>query len=429
MSPYSVCRLLVLHLLCCTGFTASELCADDLFSTQVAPLLQRKCLSCHNSDDRKGEFSLQTSADLTASGMVQPGAPDDSQLLHEVLPHNGQPPAMPQDGQPLSATETDLLRRWIAAGASWPDGLVLQAAVVQDFSWWSFQPLQTTTPPAFTDAAAGRWIRNPVDAFVLQTMRQQGLQPAPEADRRTLIRRLSFDLLGLPPAPEDVEAFVADQAPDAYERLVDRLLASPQYGERWARYWLDVVRYADTCGYDKDKLRPMPGPTATTSSKPSTPISPTAGLWKNRSPATCCIPATRTASLASALSRPGRGTSSGTSKFPKQNLTARSLATLTATIWFPAPSTPSAASPSNVLAATITNSIRLPRTIIMGCRPSSPLLIGQIDCGMLTLNPNDSGECSQKQNNRQSRHATTSRQPFAAKVARPSKNSKPKSPD
>jgi hypothetical protein len=260
MAPRSVCRLLALQLLCCTGFTASGLCADDLFQTQVAPLLQRKCLSCHNSEDRKGEFSLQTAADLAASGMIQPGAPDDSQLLHEVLSHDGKPPAMPQDGQPLSATETDILRRWIAAGASWPEGVMLQAAVVQDFSWWSFQPLQAVTPPAFTDAAAGRWIRNPVDAFVLQTMRQQGLQPAPEADRRTLIRRLSFDLLGLPPAPEDVEAFVADQAPDAYERLVDRMLASPHYGERWARYWLDVVRYADTCGYDKDKLRPNAWP-------------------------------------------------------------------------------------------------------------------------------------------------------------------------
>jgi hypothetical protein len=253
-------HLSVLCLLFISSLTAPRLPADDLFTTQVAPLLQRKCLSCHNSEDRKGDFSLQTSAELAASGMVQPGAPDDSQLLHEVLPHDGQPPAMPQDGQPLSTTETDLLRRWIAAGATWPDGMTLQAAVIQDFTWWSFQPLQPVTPPALTDAAAAAWIRNPVDAFVLETMRQQGLQPSPEADRRTLIRRLSFDLVGLPPTPEEVEAFVADPAADAFERLVDRLLASPQYGERWARYWLDIVRYADTCGYDKDKLRPNAWP-------------------------------------------------------------------------------------------------------------------------------------------------------------------------
>ncbi|MEY3174565.1 MAG: hypothetical protein RLZZ436_2479 [Planctomycetota bacterium] len=236
------------------------LCADDLFSTQVAPLLQRKCLSCHNSEDRKGEFSLQTAAELAGSGMVQPGAPDDSQLLHEVLSHDGQPPEMPKDGKPLTAAETDLLRRWIAAGAGWPEGVALQPAVIQDFSWWSFQPLQAAVPPTLSDAAAAAWIRNPIDAFVLDTMRRQGLQPAPEADRRTLIRRLSFDLLGLPPTPAEVEAFVADPDPHAYEQLVDRMLAAPQYGERWARYWLDIVRYADTCGYDKDKLRPNAWP-------------------------------------------------------------------------------------------------------------------------------------------------------------------------
>lgn len=250
----------VLCLLFTSILSAPACPADDLFTSQVAPLLQRKCLACHNSEDRKGEFSLQTSAELAASGMIQPGAPDDSQLLHEVLPHSGQPPAMPRDGQPLSTAETELLKRWIAAGAAWPEGVALQAAVVEDFNWWSFQPLGTITPPLLTDAAATAWIRNPVDAFVLEAMRRHGLQPSPEADRRTLIRRLSFDLTGLPPTPEEVDAFVNDPAADAFERLVDHLLDSPQYGERWARYWLDVVRYADTCGYDKDKLRPNAWP-------------------------------------------------------------------------------------------------------------------------------------------------------------------------
>ena len=234
--------------------------ADELFSTQIVPLLERRCLACHNSEDRKGEFSLQTAAELSASGTVQPGAPDESSLLDNVLPHDGQPPAMPKDGKALTEAETALLRAWIAAGAHWTDGTTLRPPVVDDFNWWSFQPLSQQQPPTFSDPAAAAWVRNPVDAFVLQAMREQGLQPAPEADRRTLIRRLSFDLLGLPPTPEDIEAFVADTAPDAWEKLVDRMLASPHYGERWARHWLDIVRYADTCGYDKDKLRPNAWP-------------------------------------------------------------------------------------------------------------------------------------------------------------------------
>ena len=251
-----ITRLIVFSCLC----SGSRLQADDLFSQQVVPLLQRRCLSCHNSEDRKGEFSLQTAADLAASGTVQAGNPDESSLLSNVLPQAGRPPAMPKDGKALSASELDILRQWIAAGANWTDGVVLQPPVIDDFDWWSFKPMAQQTPPAFTDAAALAWVRNPIDAFVLKTMREQGLQPAPAADRRTLIRRLSFDLLGLPPTVEEIDAFVNDSDPGAWERLVDRMLASPHYGERWARHWLDVVRYADTCGYDKDKLRPNAWP-------------------------------------------------------------------------------------------------------------------------------------------------------------------------
>src|SRR5207253_3602958 len=122
----------------------------------------------------------------------------------------------------------------------------------EDRKWWSFQPVRATTPP---DAGNG-WARNEVDGFIAAKLAVSGLRPAPEADRATLIRRLSFDLTGLPPTPKETAAFVADDAPDAYEKLVDRLLASPHYGERWAQHWLDVVRYAESDGFEYDRYRP-----------------------------------------------------------------------------------------------------------------------------------------------------------------------------
>ncbi len=127
----------------------------------------------------------------------------------------------------------------------------------QEESWWSLQPLARPAVPA---GQSPDQVRTPVDAFILSRLAQQGMKPSPEADRRTLIRRLSFDLLGLPPTPAEIDAFVRDKSPDAYERLVDKLLDSPRYGERWARHWLDVVHYGDTHGYDKDKVRPNAWP-------------------------------------------------------------------------------------------------------------------------------------------------------------------------
>ena len=235
--------------------------ADDLFREKVAPLLERRCLSCHNENDRKGEFSLQTQQHLQDSGFVEPGKPDESQLLTVVMPEsNCVPPAMPKDADPLTDEEVAALRDWILAGAVWPDNLSLTEPVVDDFSWWSLRPITPIQPPKFDDHAARQWLRTPIDAFVLSKLREHALEPSPEADRRTLIRRVTFDLIGLPPTPDEIDAFINDSSLDAYERLVDRLLASPRYGERWARHWLDVVRYADTCGYDKDKLRPNAWP-------------------------------------------------------------------------------------------------------------------------------------------------------------------------
>lgn len=234
--------------------------ADD-FRGRVAPILEQRCLSCHSEQEKKGDLSVQTRESLMKSGYVVPKDAASSHLLSVVVSSDPSArPQMPKTGSALTTEEVAILTDWIAGGAEWPEGVELKEPVVDNFDWWSFQPLALHQPPKFEDTEALSWIRTPIDAFVLQTMRTHGLQPSPEADRRTLIRRLTFDLIGLPPTPDEVNSFVRDSDPYAYEKLVDRLLASPQYGERWARHWLDVVRYADTCGYDKDKLRPNAWP-------------------------------------------------------------------------------------------------------------------------------------------------------------------------
>ncbi|MCA9047190.1 MAG: DUF1549 domain-containing protein, partial [Planctomycetaceae bacterium] len=212
----------------------------------VRTLFERRCLSCHNTSEQQGDFSLQTRASLFDSGFVIPGKSDESHLI-EVLTANGdERPAMPKDSDPLSESEIASLKQWIDAGASWPDGVKLTEPVVAGFDWWSLQPLRRPVVPEFSDPAGSDWIRTPIDAFVLQKHRELSLTPSPEADRRTLIRRLYYDLTGLPPSPQEVDAFVDDASPNAWSNLVNRLLTSPHYGEHWARHWLDVARYADT---------------------------------------------------------------------------------------------------------------------------------------------------------------------------------------
>ena len=259
----------------------SVLAADaDAFSKSVVPILRARCVSCHNSIDRKGEFSLQKRDEVLDSGFVEPGKPDDSELLKVLVSHNGKKPAMPKSGGPLKAAEVAAIREWIKDGAKWPEGLTIEDAVVEDSQWWAFQPMKKPDVSAVKAAVElqianlrlqkadfKERTKNPIDAFVLKGLAEQKLTPSQPADPRVLVRRLYFDLIGLPPTPAEVEAFVkesqqepAGAKPSAYERLVGRLLASQHYGERWARHWLDVVKYADTCGYDKDKLRPNAWP-------------------------------------------------------------------------------------------------------------------------------------------------------------------------
>lgn len=237
-------------------FSAPVPAKDVDFRTEIAPILQRNCVKCHSGSTPDGDVLL-SSRDVVVTGAgeggsVLKGEPDASLLLEVV---SGDQPRMPEDGPPLSDQQVELLRRWIAEGANWPDDLTLTA---DDGDWWSLRDVekpQVPDPVHEAESVHKAWQRNPIDAFILNRLIEYKLTPAPQADKRTLIRRLYYDLHGLPPTPEQVQAFVDDQDPEAYAKLVDQLLDSPRYGERWARHWLDIVHYADTHGYDKDKVR------------------------------------------------------------------------------------------------------------------------------------------------------------------------------
>jgi len=233
---------------------ASIVHADDTFHERIAPVLEQRCLECHRGIAARGKLSMASLEDLLRGGESGPaivvGKPEESLILDYI---SGDEPLMPKDGEPLAASEVAALEEWIRAGAPWPEGVTLQARSAEGKPWWSLAPLERPTVPQPT-ADAG-WARTPIDSFVLEKLAAAGLKPAPEADRSTLIRRLTYDLHGLPPTPAEVAAFVDDPDPLAYEKLVDRLLAAPRYGERWARHWLDVVHFGESHGYDKDKKR------------------------------------------------------------------------------------------------------------------------------------------------------------------------------
>jgi mono/diheme cytochrome c family protein/cytochrome c553 len=224
------------------------------FVRDVRPIFEAHCIKCHGPEKQKSSYRLDVKAIALNGGdigtpNIVPGLGATSPLV-KFIAGEVEDMRMPPKGEALAPAEIATLKAWIDSGAAWPDSA--SAAVADPLDWWSLKPLAAVPPPTGAE--------NPVDAFVRAKLAAQGLNPAPAADARTLIRRLYFDLTGLPPTPEQTEAFVADTAPDAYERLVETLLASPRYGERWARHWLDVVHYGDTHGYDKDKLRPNAWP-------------------------------------------------------------------------------------------------------------------------------------------------------------------------
>ncbi|HEV3138330.1 MAG TPA: PSD1 and planctomycete cytochrome C domain-containing protein, partial [Pirellulales bacterium] len=242
---------------------ASEMTLSmELFKGQVRGLLEQNCLKCHGGEKTKGEFDLTTREGLLKGGESGPaivvGKPGES-LLVRLIRHQDEP-NMPEDAAKLPDQAIDQISAWIASGAAYDKPLLDMAATMttktvseSDRQFWSFRPLEKPSVPPVKNEA---WCRTLLDKFILARLEAKNLIPNSAADRRKLIRRAYFDLIGLPPAVDEVEAFVADPASDAYDRLVDRLLTSPHYGERWGRHWLDLARFAESHGYEQDYDRP-----------------------------------------------------------------------------------------------------------------------------------------------------------------------------
>jgi mono/diheme cytochrome c family protein len=227
------------------------------FRRDVEPILRANCYQCHGAKKASAQLRLDDKELAMKGGIsgavIIPGNGKDSRLMKRVL-GEGDEARMPLGGAPLKANQIELIRKWIDEGAEWPADSKSatrnpQSAIQQR---WAFVKPVRPAPPEVKNSA---WVRTPIDNFILAQLEKQGLGPSPEADKITLIRRLSLDLTGLPPAIEEVDQFMGDSSPDAYGKLVDRLLDSPHYGERWGRWWLDAARYADTNGFEKDRAR------------------------------------------------------------------------------------------------------------------------------------------------------------------------------
>jgi len=247
-------------------------CADQpsdeaiaFFKIQVQPLLAEHCLKCHGGQGKpKGGLNLTSRAGVLKGGDTGPAVSLEvhrESLLLEAVNYAGY--EMPPGGK-LPAEKIDVLTKWVAIGLPWTPGDEVAEPVAESHGppavndetkrFWSFQPVRRPTPPP---TAHSDWVRTPIDSFVLARLEEAGMTPAVPAERTVLLRRASYDLTGLPPSPEEVAAFLADDSPGAFERVVDRLLDSPQYGERWGRHWLDLVRYAETNSYERDEPKPF----------------------------------------------------------------------------------------------------------------------------------------------------------------------------
>ncbi|MBC7815261.1 MAG: DUF1549 domain-containing protein, partial [Planctomycetaceae bacterium] len=239
--------------------------AIEFFEKRIRPLLAERCFACHGEDLSESELRLDSRADMLEGGSrgaaIVPGDPDKSLLIRAV--NHADTLAMPPK-EKLAQRDINDLIAWVKNGAVWPDGdkpktatkkpVVKSDAKPMQFTdeqknFWAFQPMSQPRPPA---VKLQRWGQSPIDRFILADLETRGLQSAEVADKRTLIRRATFDLIGIPPTPEEVVEFLADNEPDAFARVTDRLLASPRYGERWGRHWLDVARYGDSNGLDEN---------------------------------------------------------------------------------------------------------------------------------------------------------------------------------
>ncbi len=248
--------------ICCWSCTAAGAAGPD-FVRDIRPLLEKHCYACHAGEQAKSGLRLDLKAAAFKGGdgwgpAIVAGDADESPLVQFARGDDPDLRMPPQDTAvpPLSEHEVTLFAAWVNAGAAWPDGIDT-ATVVDKTDHWAYKPVQRPAVPAVVDTA---WPHNDIDRFILARLEAEGLQPAPPADRRAWLRRATFDLTGLPPTPEEVEHFVADPSPGSHARVIERLLASPRYGERYAQHWLDVVRYADTHGYEVNTERPNAWP-------------------------------------------------------------------------------------------------------------------------------------------------------------------------
>lgn len=254
----TLCRWL---LFCTSLCVSSSVCAQKPnidFDKLISPLLIKRCVECHTASNPSGLLDLSSAEGLRRGGesgeVLDLQTPEESYLIQRVL-DGEMPPSVKGQPQPLPESETSLLRQWIASGATWPDHrtLSLFEQTTEDragLDWWS---LKTVVQPEVSQTHQQPQPANPIDAFVLHKLEAAGMVAAPQADKRVLIRRLYYDLIGISPTAEQIESYVQDESPTAWEDLVDSLLEMPQYGERWARYWLDLARYADTSGYERDQ--------------------------------------------------------------------------------------------------------------------------------------------------------------------------------
>ena len=240
-------------------FTAADL---EFFEKKIRPVLAEHCYKCHSADAKKlkGDLMLDHRDGVFKGGDTGPaivsGKPDQS-LLIEAIEYDNVDLEMPPRGK-LSDQQITDFTEWVKRGAPWPKEAAVGPGAREQFDLakrkaehWAWQPVQAGAPPKVKQAA---WPASPIDQFILAKLEAAGLKPAGPADKRALIRRAYFDLIGLPPTPAQVEAFVADNSPKAFEKVVDELLAAPQYGERWARHWLDLMRYAETFGHEFDYM-------------------------------------------------------------------------------------------------------------------------------------------------------------------------------
>lgn len=235
----------------------------EFFTSKIEPILKKNCFSCHSHEAKRsrGGLMLDTRTALLEGGDTGPAlVPGDTakSLLVRAISYTDDELQMPPKAK-MPEADIALLTEWVKMGAPWPgpktgDKVRRPGGFTdEDRKWWAIQPLKKAVPPDVKDA---RWTTNPIDRFVFSRLEAEGIKPSPQAERRVLIRRLSYDLTGLPPAPEEVDRFVTDKSPNAVEQLVDRLLNSPRFGEHWARHWLDLVRYAESDGFRLDEYRP-----------------------------------------------------------------------------------------------------------------------------------------------------------------------------